>query len=218
MSSFPTTMGEHEPVRTSLYEEHVLLEGNIVDFHGFELPIWYSNIKDEHLSTRSEAGLFDVSHMGVFKFSGVNVKDWLESIATQRVTSISPSRCAYTHFLDDDGFIIDDMIFAVVSETEILGVPNASMIGIMWDWFNSKLPGDDSVVLENLSDNYSIIALQGPESKNILSSVLGAQNHVGRFRWQLLATNSHQVSGWIQGTGYTGESGYEIFIPNSEAP
>lgn len=218
MSSFPTTMGEHEPVRTSLYEEHVLLEGNIVDFHGFELPIWYSNIKDEHLSTRSEAGLFDVSHMGVFKFSGVNVKDWLESIATQRVTSISPSRCAYTHFLDDDGFIIDDMIFAVVSETEILGVPNASMIGIMWDWFNSRLPGDDSVVLENLSDNYSIIALQGPESKNILSSVLGAQNHVGRFRWQLLATNSHQVSGWIQGTGYTGESGYEIFIPNSEAP
>ena len=103
MSSFPTTMGEDEPVRTSLFNEHVSLGGNIVDFHGFELPIWYSNIKEEHLSTRNGAGLFDVSHMGVFKFTGSNVKQWLESIATQKVTSITPSRCAYTHFLDDDG-------------------------------------------------------------------------------------------------------------------
>jgi len=211
-------MGGNEPVRTSLYDEHVSLGGNIVDFHGFELPIWYSNIKEEHLSTRSGAGLFDVSHMGVFKFSGPNIKQWLESIATQKVTSITPSRCAYTHFLDDDGFIIDDMIFAVVSDSEILGVPNASMIGVMWDWFNSKLPGDDSVKLENLSDDFSIVALQGPDSKNILVEALGDDNHVGRFRWQNISQNQHQISGWIQGTGYTGESGYEIFIPNSEAP
>lgn len=218
MSSFPTTMGENKPVRTSLFDEHVSSGGNIVDFHGFELPIWYSNIKEEHLSTRSGAGVFDVSHMGVFKFSGPTVKHWLESIATQKVTSISQSRCAYTHFLDDDGFIIDDMIFAVVSDSEILGVPNASMIGIMWDWFNSKLPDDDSITLENLSSDYSIIALQGPESRNVLTGALGENNHVGRFRWQNLTDNQHQISGWIQGTGYTGESGYEIFIPNDSAP
>jgi len=205
------------PIRTSLFEEHVSLGGNIVDFHGFELPIWYSNIKEEHLATRSGAGLFDVSHMGVFKFSGSKIKHWLESIATQKVTSIQQSRCAYTHFLDDDGFIIDDMIFAVVSDSEILGVPNASMIGVMWDWFNSKLPDDGSVTLENLSDDYSIIALQGPKAKNILIEVLGDENHVGRFRWQNIIANHHQISGWIQGTGYTGESGYEIFIPNSQS-
>jgi len=218
VSSFPTTMGGNEPVRTSLYDEHISLGGNIVDFHGFELPIWYSNIKDEHLSTRNSSGLFDVSHMGVFKFSGPEVKQWLESIATQKVTSISSSRCAYTHFLDDDGFIIDDMIFAVVSDSEILGVPNASMIGVMWNWFNSKLPSNGSVKIDNLSDDYSIIALQGPESKSILLEVLGDENHVGRFRWQEINQNQHDVTGWIQGTGYTGESGYEIFIPNSEAP
>ena len=211
-------MGENEPVRTSLFEEHVSLGGNIVDFHGFELPIWYSNIKEEHLSTRNGAGLFDVSHMGVFKFSGPEVRTWLESIATQKVTSIPQSRCAYTHFLDDDGFIIDDMIFAVSSDNEILGVPNASMIGVMWDWFNSKLPEDDSVILENLSDAYSIIALQGPDSKRILTNVLGEENHIGRFRWQKLTSNEFEITGWIQGTGYTGESGYEIFIPNEEAP
>jgi len=173
----------HTPVRTSLYDEHVRLDANIVDFHGFELPIWYSSITEEHIATRTSAGLFDVSHMGSFRFIGENIRVWLESVATQKVTAIEPSRCAYTHFLDHDGFVIDDMIFAVVSDTEILGVPNASMISIMWDWFQSLLPEDGSIVVENLSNETSIIALQGPKSKEILAGVLGSSNHVGRFRW-----------------------------------
>tara|TARA_B100000925_G_scaffold274225_1_gene239551 strand:- start:365 stop:1477 length:1113 start_codon:yes stop_codon:yes gene_type:complete len=204
-------------VRTALYEEHVALDANIVDFHGFELPIWYSNIKDEHLATRENAGLFDVSHMGTFRFTGSKVKQWLEGVATQKVTNIPTGRCAYTHFLDDDGFIIDDMIFAVVSDDEILGVPNASMIDVMWEWFQENLPSDDSVKIENLSPDMAIIALQGPKSKRILSAVLGVDNHVGRFKWQKIGENQLSISGWIQGTGYTGEPGYEIFIPNDDA-
>ncbi len=204
-------------VRTALYDEHVALDANIVDFHGFELPIWYSNIKDEHLATRENAGLFDVSHMGTFRFTGSKVKQWLEGVATQKVTNIPIGRCAYTHFLDEDGFIIDDMIFAVVSDDEILGVPNASMIDVMWGWFQGKLPSDGSVKIENLSTDMAIIALQGPKSKQILSSVLGMDNHVGRFKWQKIGENQLSVSGWIQGTGYTGEPGYEIFIPNDDA-
>ena len=211
-------MSTGDLVRTSLFEEHVALNANIVDFHGFELPIWYSNIKEEHLATRSQAGLFDVSHMGAFRFTGSNVRQWFEGVATQKVTNIPVGRCAYTHFLDDNGFIIDDMIFAIVSEHEILGVPNASMIGVMWDWFSDKLPIDGSVKIEDLSPKMSIIALQGPNSKAILSSVLGSDNHVGRFKWQAIIENNLSISGWIQGTGYTGEAGYEIFIPNDEAP
>ena len=136
-------MSEGKPVRTALYGEHVLLGANIVDFHGFELPIWYSSIKEEHLACRSGAGLFDVSHMGSFRFSGTGVKQWLESIATQKVTTVGTSRCAYTHFLDGNGHLIDDMIFAVVRDSAILGVPNASMIGVMWDWFSENLPNDN---------------------------------------------------------------------------
>jgi len=211
-------MSESPPVRTALYDEHVALEANIVDFHGFELPIWYSNITEEHLACRTNAGLFDVSHMGSFKFKGDDVLDWFESIATQKCTAISPGRCAYTHFLDDNGFLIDDMIFAVVSESEILGVPNASMIPVMWDWFSSLLPEDGSVTLEDLSPETSIIALQGPKAKEICETVLGIENHVGRFRWANIKDNKLGVNGWIQGTGYTGEAGYEIFIPNSDAP
>ena len=78
-------MSEGKPARTALYDEHVSLGANIVDFHGFELPIWYSSIKEEHLACRSGVGLFDVSHMGSFRFSGTDVKQWLESIATQKV-------------------------------------------------------------------------------------------------------------------------------------
>ena len=124
----------------------------MVDFHGFELPIWYSSIQEEHLACRSSAGMFDVSHMGFFSFRGDNVRQWLESISTQRVSSFSPGRCGYTHFLDHEGQIIDDMIFAIKSDDCVLGVPNASMVPTMWDWFSELLPDDGSVTVENLSD------------------------------------------------------------------
>ena len=211
-------MSHQPPVRTALFEEHNALDANMVDFHGFELPIWYSNIRDEHLATRASAGLFDVSHMGSFRFVGESVREWLEGLATQRVSAIGPNRCAYTHFLDEDGFLIDDMIFAVVNEHEILGVPNASMIDVMWSWFTKHLPADKSVTIENLSEETSILALQGPDARKILDSAMGEGQHVGRFRWRTLTTNTLGVSGWIQGTGYTGEAGYEIFVPNEDAP
>lgn len=220
--------------RTACYDEHVECGGKIVDFHGFELPIWYSSIKEEHLATRKFAGLFDVSHMGFFRFSGPGVLQWLEKLATQRVTAITPGRCAYTHFLDEEGSIIDDMIFSVAerqsiidsscwhwnnhSDVAILGVPNASMIGVMKEWFSKFLPESGVITLEDLSEQTSILALQGPFSEKILSEVLGENNAVSPFKAQAISDNSMQIKGWIQGTGYTGERGFEIFIPNEDAP
>ena len=205
------------PVRTACFDEHLVCGGNMVDFHGFELPIWYSSIAEEHRATRTTAGLFDVSHMGSFRFSGPNVLQWLESISTQKVSQTPIGRCAYTHFLDHQGHIIDDMIFAVVSESEVLGVPNASMIPIMWQWFTNLLPEDDSVLLEDLSPSTSILALQGPNSPSICAEVFGQSNVPGRFKWQRF-NDANGFEGWIQGTGYTGERGFEIFINNQQAP
>ena len=207
-------MSEGPLVRTALFDAHVERGGNIVDFHGFELPIWYSSMMDEHLNTRENAGLFDVSHMGFFRFSGENVREWLDGIGTQKASLINPGRCAYTHFLDSDGIIIDDMIFCVVSETEILGVPNASMIEHMWDHFHAHI--EAGISIENLSDDTSILALQGPNSPAILELVLGADNAVRHFHGQSISENSLGVTGWIQGTGYTGERGFEIFVPNAQ--
>ena len=210
-------MSDGNLVRTALYENHLQAGANIVDFHGFELPIWYSSIQEEHTSCRSESGLFDVSHMGFFEFEGSEVLSWLSSIGTQQFINFATGKCGYTHFLDDNGHIIDDMIFAVNSERSVYGVPNASMISTMWDWFNSKLPGDGSIKINDFSNETSIIALQGPESMIILEKVLGRENIVSRFSCQHIIENNLGIDGWIQGTGYTGERGVEIFIPNEDA-
>ena len=121
---------------------------------------------EEHLNTRENAGLFDVSHMG-FRFTGENVREWMDGVGTQKASAIPPGRCAYTHFLDQEGLIIDDMIFCVVSETEILGVPNASMIDHMWEHFHANIV--EGITIENLSDDTSILALQGPHAPQILN-------------------------------------------------
>ena len=210
-------MGD-ELVRTALYDFHLSAGAKIVDFHGYELPIWYSSIQEEHLATRSSAGLFDVSHMGLFRFQGEEVRSWLSSVSTQEYMKFQPGRCGYTHFLDHDGRIIDDMIFAVSSESEVLGVPNSTMVGIMFQWLSDQLPSDGSVTILDVSDETSIIALQGPLSGKIISEVLGFDNDVGVFRCQEIEQNELGISGWIQGTGYTGEAGVEIFVSNEQAP
>jgi aminomethyltransferase len=220
-------------MRTALHQSHLDAGGKMVDFHGFELPIWYSSIPEEHLATRNAAGLFDVSHMGFFRFSGKGVRSWLSSIATQEYLNFTSGRCGYTHFLDLEGRIIDDMIFAVTSDAEIhasgcsswqdsgapvvLGVPNASMVGAMWEHFHKYLPADGSITIENLSDETSILALQGPNSPAILADVLGEENVIARFKGQAIRSNDLGISGWIQGTGYTGEAGVEIFVSNDQA-
>jgi len=211
-------MSKHPPVRTALYQSHIDGGAKMVDFHGFELPIWYSSIQEEHFTTRSTAGLFDVSHMGFFRFSGDKVLSWLSSISTQDYMKFEPGMCGYTHFLDENGYIIDDMIFAVVSDSEVLGVPNASMVSVMYDWFSTHLPSDSSIIIDNISNQTSIIALQGPKSSDIIQSVLGPDNVVKRFRCQNIKTNDSGITGWIQGTGYTGEEGVEIFVSNEVAP
>jgi len=211
-------VSEAMSTRTALHGSHLEAGAKMVDFHGFELPIWYSSIPEEHLATRNAAGLFDVSHMGFFRFSGKDVRSWLSSIATQEYLNFASGRCGYTHFLDHEGRIIDDMIFAVRSETEVLGVPNASMVEVMLDWFTSLLPRDGSISIDDLSDQTSILALQGPSAAAVISEVLGEDNAVGRFRCQNIAANQLNVDGWIQGTGYTGEAGVEIFVPNRDAP
>ena len=207
-------MSEGELVRTALYDAHVERGGNIVDFHGFELPIWYTSMMEEHLNTRQNAGLFDVSHMGFFRFTGENVREWMDGVGTQKASAIPPGRCAYTHFLDQEGIIIDDMIFCVVSETEILGVPNASMIDHMWEHFHDNIV--EGITIENLSDDTSILALQGPYAPQILESILGTENVARHFHGQTIVENDLGITGWVQGTGYTGERGFEIFVPNSQ--
>ena len=134
----------------------------MVNFHGYELPIRYKTIQGEHLACRSEAGLFDVSHMGFFSFEGPRVREWLSSVSTQDVTKFDANRCGYTHFLDASGYIIDDMIFAVSSEEVIYGVPNASMVDVVREWLTQQNPSEMGIMITDLSDQTSILAPARP--------------------------------------------------------
>ena len=205
------------PVRTPLYGAHMKLGAHMVNFHGYELPIRYKTIQGEHLACRSEAGLFDVSHMGFFSFEGPRVREWLSSVSTQDVTKFDASRCGYTHFLDASGYIIDDMIFAVSSEEVIYGVPNASMVDVVREWLTQQNPSEMGIKITDLSDQTSILALQGPHAPEIAKLVFGERGYPGRFRCGTIPDNPWGFKGWIQGTGYTGEEGVEIFIPNEIA-
>ena len=205
------------PVRTPLYGAHMKLGAHMVNFHGYELPIRYKTIQGEHLACRSEAGLFDVSHMGFFSFEGPRVREWLSSVSTQDVTKFDANRCGYTHFLDASGYIIDDMIFAVSSEEVIYGVPNASMVDVVREWLTQQNPSEMGIMITDLSDQTSILALQGPHAPEIAKLVFGERGYPGRFRCGTISDNPWGFKGWIQGTGYTGEEGVEIFIPNEIA-
>lgn len=100
---FERGMSDGKLVRTPLYDNHLEAGANIVDFHGFELPIWYTSIQEEHMSCRNKSGLFDVSHMGFFEFEGDGVLSWLNSIGTQQFINFTSGKCGYTHFLDEIG-------------------------------------------------------------------------------------------------------------------
>ena len=135
----PMPMNAEGPIRTPLYDAHMKLGAHMVNFHGHELPIRYKTIQGEHLACRSAAGLFDVSHMGLFSFEGHGVREWLSSF--QRKMSRSSIRIGVaTPLLDDSGYIIDDMIFAVSSQEVVYGVPNASMVDVVREWLLQQNP------------------------------------------------------------------------------
>ena len=219
------------PVRTACYDLHAAAGATLVEFHGFELPIRYTTITEEHLATRNAAGLFDVAHMGCILVTGPDAINTFDRLTTQNVASIQEGRCAYTHFCDEEGFIIDDMIFAVTTCDEvvrtglaqiedeglcILGVPNASMVKPIQTWLLEHLEGNNDVRFHQLSHSTAILALQGPKAMEILDSALGIS--AKRFQGTSFSSTLIDVKGWVQGTGYTGESGVEIMIRHEDAP
>ena len=176
----------------------------MVDFAGWEMPIQYSSIISEHKSVREAAGIFDVSHMGQIFVKGSDAVKFLSYVTTWNMERQKNGDCRYCHILNENGHIIDDTIVYTISNSEYLLVPNASKINEIMDWLlsNSK---DFNVIIEDLSDSYFCLALQGPEAPRLLGQHLNTS--VNSF--QLEKLNEVIVSG----TGYTGEKGCELIGP-----
>ena len=147
--------------------------------------------------------VFSMFHTwGFFRFRGEGVRSWLSEVSTQNYTKFQPGRCGYCHFLDYDGKIIDDMIFAISSESEVLGVPNSTMVSVMLNWLSALLPEDNSISIENMSDKTSIIALQGPQSSNVIGEVLGSKTPL---------EDSHVKKLWTQTRHFWMDTGDGIY-------
>ena len=197
--------------KTSLFEEHKKCGGKIVEFAGFEMPIQYEGIIAEHNAIRKSTGLFDVSHMGEFLVSGKDALNYLNYLVPNNIKKIEmPGTGLYTQICNEHGGTVDDLIIYRL-ESDFLVVVNASNIEKDWDWFN-KHKKDFDVHLKNLSDNFSLLALQGPNSQNILAKVLKTtpENLNSHKYFQIKQYDDL----WIARTGYTGEDGFEIFIDN----
>ena len=223
--------------RTSLYDWHINHNGKIVPFAGWEMPVWYSSVVEEHLATRNAAGLFDVTHMGVYQVEGVDALSFLDSVCGNDISALDVGDSCYTHFLDPDANVIDDLLVYYHNPDEYLVVVNAANDAKDYAWLNAVKDGKVKVdndrpwsrsfgkkaILRNLRDpkekeNMRVdLAMQGPLSQQILLKVGFNSKDIKRIAGLKRTQLCHVL--WagrdliISRTGYTGEKmAFEIFI------
>ena len=202
-------------MRTPLYDEHVLLHARIVDFHGWDLPVWYTGIVEEHQATRQGAGLFDVSHMGEIFISGPDCVTFLEHVLTIRIDDLVPLQVKYALLLNEQGGIIDDLLtYCLEPGKRYMLCVNASNTDKDLAWLESHRGAQTTI--ENRSPETVMLALQGPQSKRIISEVLDLDVSLIRY-FHFVEQNTAFGPLMISRTGYTGSDGVEIFMPPEHA-
>jgi glycine cleavage system T protein (aminomethyltransferase) len=200
-------------MQTPLDAEHRALGGRMVDFAGWDLPIRYGSVLDEHRACRTGAVVFDVSHMGSIWVRGPGAIGALQGLFTNDLGRIEPRRAQYTHLLADDASVIDDLIVWWLGEEELLVIPNASNTAPALAAVKEAAAGaEGGADVEHLTEQRALLAVQGPEARRRLTDLApeaAAVNHFGVSATSLPGG----ASGFVGGTGYTGEDGVELFVP-----
>ncbi len=205
----------------------------MVDFGGWEMPVQYTGIVEEHLAVRTAAGLFDISHMGEVLVSGPGAEAFLNATLTNDARKLAVGQGQYTLMCNERGGVVDDLYAYRLDSAEYLLIVNASRVGADWHWLQHRLAvfaHAGGVKLDNASDRFGAIAIQGPRVKEfvarifpghsdggeIVSSVTDLKkNQVGLWTTFGSETDSGEVDTWIGRTGYTGEDGFEVVAPAS---
>lgn len=201
---------------TTLAPIHKELKARMVDFAGWNMPVQYSSIINEHLAVRNHVGLFDVSHMGEFTVSGSDAFNFIQHMIANDLSKLSkPNMALYTQLATDDGGTIDDLI-VYRREHDFLLVVNASNIEKDWQWLNKHKADFQEVNLLNISDELCLLALQGPSAEKLWSELTGKDlSSMPAFSYDTASIDGFSVS--YGRTGYTGEDGFEIFVGNAHA-
>lgn len=199
--------------KTSLFEKHIELNAKMVDFGGFNMPIQYSGISEEHINVRNNVGIFDVSHMGEFFVSGKEALQFLNHICSNNIEKIEINKAQYNCFTNENGGIIDDLIVYRCDENEYMLVVNASNIDKDWNWLNRYINKYDCSII-NESDNIGLISVQGPKSLQIINDIFNKDfTSIKKFNFKTIEYKKHKIA--ISNTGYTGSPGYEIYLDNN---
>jgi len=200
---------EIDSKQTPLYDKHVELGAKIVDFAGYKMPIMYSSINAEHLAVRSKVGIFDLSHMGEFIVKGKDAEAFLQKVTVNDVSALKEWQIQYSCMCYPEGGIVDDLLVYRLPDKYML-VVNAACLQKDFEWLQKNLSGD--VTLENLSDEYGLIAVQGPSAQDLMLKLTDYDLDSLPFYWAAEAEFAgHRVL--FSRTGYTGEDGFELYIP-----
>ena len=197
-----------------LSDNHESLGGKMVEFAGYLMPVQYEGVKAEHASVRDSVGVFDVSHMGEIFVSGKKSEDFLQYITSNDVSKLTVGKVQYSCFPNNKGGIVDDLLVYKIEENEYMLVVNASNLEKDWEWINSH--NTFGVTLENKSDDYSLLAVQGPNSIELLqqlTSVNLPEIKYYNFRIGEIAGIENVI---LSRTGYTGELGFELYVKNED--
>ena len=194
-----------ENKKTCLYDKHVALGALISPFGGFDMPIQYSNIVDEHQAVRQACGVFDVSHMGEVLISGPDAERYVNHIFTNDVREMPVGKILYGMMCYEHGGVVDDLLVYKMASDSFFLVINASNIDKDWAWIQEQAKGYD-VKLEHQSDLYGELAIQGPEAEAVMEEVLGLE--CKELVFYTFKTIGKVI---VSRTGYTGEDGFEVY-------
>ncbi|HSK80136.1 MAG TPA: glycine cleavage system aminomethyltransferase GcvT [Thermoanaerobaculia bacterium] len=201
--------------RTPLYDCHLEAGARIVDFAGWEMPVQYAGVIEEHRAVRTAVGLFDVSHMGEVRVRGEGAEAFLQRITPNDVAKLSPGRAHYSGLLTERGTYVDDLLIYRRAADDFLVVVNASNADRDFEWMASRAGREAEV--ENVSDRYALLALQGPKAVEILTPLATPGAAALRY-YGFLDGEVAGVPALISRTGYTGEDGFELYLAPEDAP
>jgi len=198
--------------KTLLYESHIKLGARMVDFHGWEMPVQYSGIVDEHLCVRSNAGLFDLTHMGEIEVTGSQAGEFLNYVTCNNINKLSyDGKIIYSSFLNEQGGIIDDLLIYRRNENNFYLVVNASNVKQDFEWIKKYAVSFD-VSLKDLTMRTGLVAVQGPKSVDIIKKLTG-NDFSDLTYYHCMDYKIDKLDALISRTGYTGEDGFEIYVP-----
>jgi aminomethyltransferase len=202
--------------RTPLFEAHQRAGARFVPFAGYEMPVSYQGVLDEHRAVRGAAGLFDVSHMGELEVRGPGAERFLQWLTPNDLTKLELGQAQLSALLDEQGGMLDDMLVYRIAPERFLLVVNAGTRALDWEWIARWAEDFEGVELEDRSDATALLALQGPLAETILGRVSAVATHDLRY-YRCVEGEVAGLAALVSRTGYTGEDGFELYVAAEDA-